>query len=265
MDAIYDQIGTRYRTTRSADPRIAARIRHALGDARTVLDVGAGTGSYEPTDRLVVPLEPSAVMRAQRLPGGVPAVAATAEAIPFDDDTFDAVMAVLTIHHWSDVEAGLREAARVARQRVVILTLDIERFGEGWLPSRYVPEVVARDRERFPTFEEIARWLGSSCVVDPVPVPADCADGFFEAFWARPEMYLDPDVRASQSGWHSVGPQVEARAVAQLRSDLEDGTWDRLFGDLRTRTEHDNGYRLVVADVSGAEYRAVHADAYRVG
>jgi SAM-dependent methyltransferase len=242
----YDTIGTGYTLGRRTEPRIASRLEAALGEARTVLNVGAGTGSYEPTDRWVLAVEPSRVMRSQRRRGAAPALAGAAEHLPFDDDAFDAGMAVLTVHHWQDPRAGLAELRRVVRGPVVLLTIDPATFGSGWLVEEYVPEVGRVDVEAFPTLDELASWLGGSCRVEEVPVPADCVDGFFEAFWARPEAYLQAEVRQAQSAWHRVGPEVEARAVERLRADLESGAWDERHGHLRTRSEIDAGYRLVV-------------------
>jgi Methyltransferase domain len=226
---LYDRIGAGYTATRRTEPRIAARIWAALGDARSVLNVGAGAGSYEPPDRYVVAVEPSAVMAAQR---ATPAVRADAEALPFHDGSFDAAMAILSDHHWRDPAAGRREMARVAR-RVVIFQWDGET--DFWLTRDYLPEFWSlRGAGRAPAQGEV------------VPIPWDCADGFFHAFWRRPEAYLDERVRRGSSVWARVGPEVEARAVAALRADLESGAWQERNADLLSLEEADLGYRLLV-------------------
>ena len=243
---LYDTIGTTYTVTRRTEPRIAARIWAALGDARTVLNVGAGTGSYEPTDRQVLAVEPSATMRAQRRPDAPPCLIGTADRLPFDDDTFDAAMSVASVHHWPDPIAGLREMRRVAR-RVVVFTHDSS--GEGWLDrfwlSRdYLPEVADLLVGR-PSLDEQTEAIGGR--VEPVPVPWDCADGFYEAFWRRPEAYLQEPVRRGVSVWSRLGPDVEARAVGRLRDDLDSGRWAALNRDLTDLDEAELGLRLLIA------------------
>lgn len=242
----YDRLGHGYASRRIADARIADRVHVALGDARTVVNVGAGAGSYEPTDRYVLAIEPSATMRSQRPPEQAPAIAAAAEALPLDDDSVDAAMAVLTIHHWNDPFAGLRELRRVARDRVVVLTLDIDVLARYWLLTDYLPEALADDRERFPTVRAIADALGGART-EQVPVPADCTDGFFEAYYARPEAYLDPSVRAAQSAWPRLAPGVEERAIAALAADLDSGAWDARHGHLRAVSSYDAALRLITA------------------
>lgn len=243
----YDTFGVGYAHHRRPDPRIAAAIHAALGDAGTVVNVGAGTGSYEPLDRHIIAIEPSATMRAQRPPALVPAIDARAESLPLDDDSVDAGMAILTVHHWSDPEAGLRELRRVVRGPVVVLSFDLELLAEFWLISDYLPEALADDRERFPTFDQIAAALGGGRI-EPVTVPADCTDGFFEAYYSRPEKYLDPAVRAAQSVWPRLPPGVQERCVATLAADLESGSWDAKHGWLRDRPAYDGGLRLIVSD-----------------
>ncbi len=212
----YDVIGSAYPATRRTEPRIAARIWAALGDARTVLNVGAGTGSYEPPDRDVTAVEPSAVMRAQRPAAAAPCVAAAAEHLPFADRSFDAAMAVSTVHHWPDPVAGLRELRRVAR-RVVVFTYDADEPGwldRFWLTRDYLPEFAGLLTGR-PALADLAHAAGGR--TEPVPIPWDCADGFFEAHWRRPEAYLHPHVRRAVSVWTRVGPAAEQRAVQALR------------------------------------------------
>ena len=240
---LYDAIGTTYTSTRTTDPRIAAQIWAALGDARTVVNVGAGTGSYEPPDRRVLAVEPSAVMRAQRAPSAAPCIAGTAEQLPFADHAFDAAMAVATIHHWADPAAGLRELRRVAR-RVVVFTYDLEALARFWLNRDYVPEVVSLLEGR-PSVHQHAQVLGAR--VEPVLIPWDCVDGFYEAYWRRPEAYLDTAVRRGMSIWSSVGQAVEDRVVRDLAADLSSGRCAERNSDLLARDEADLGLRLLVA------------------
>jgi SAM-dependent methyltransferase len=244
MAARYDAIGRTYTATRGTDPRIAARIWDALGDARTVVNVGAGTGSYEPLDRDVTAVEPSAVMIAQRPPGAAPAVQASAEALPFDDASFDAAMAVLTLHHWSDLRAGCAELRRVARDRVVVFSWDPAYVGRMWLGPEYFPRYSREDAEGFPSLAEQAAALGAEAEV--VPIPWDCRDGFFSAFWRRPAAYLDPAVRAGISTMAKRSEDELAEGLARLRADLESGAWARRHADLLERDELDLGYRLLV-------------------
>jgi SAM-dependent methyltransferase len=241
---LYDSIGTTYTVTRCTEPRIAAQVWAALGDARTVLNVGAGTGSYEPADREVIAVEPSAVMRAQRPPGAAPCVAAVAESLPFADRSFDAAMAFATVHHWQDPVAGLREMQRVAR-RVVVFTCDTsERSWRSrfWLTRDYLPEVAASPSG---LATELAGAIGAR--MEPVLVPWDCVDGFFEAYWRRPDAYLDERVRRGMSVWASVGPDVERRAVRTLRDDLASGRWAERNRDLLDTEAAELGLRLLVS------------------
>lgn len=248
-DVDYERHGRRYATVRRTDPRIEARVHAALGDARTVLNVGAGTGSYEPADRYVLAVEPSATMRAQRPAGAAPALDATAEHLPFDDDAFDAAMAMVTIHQWSDVERGLRELRRVARGPVVVLTVDAPALRRYWL-AEYFPEVVALDEGRFPTIEQVTGVLtagGGQVRVDAVPIPLDCVDGFGEAFYGRPEAFLRPEVRAATSGFGLTDPAAVRSGLDRLADDLASGAWDRAHGHLRAQAEYVGAMRLVVA------------------
>ncbi|MFE7182141.1 MerR family transcriptional regulator [Streptomyces erythrochromogenes] len=243
---LYDAIGGAYPATRRTDPRIAAQIREALGDARTVLNVGAGTGSYEPADREVTAVEPSEVMRRQRPAGAAPCVAAAAEDLPFEDRSFDVAMAVSTVHHWADPMAGLREMRRVAR-RVVVLTFDTDEPGwqdRFWLTRDYLPEFAAV-LAGFPSLAGMAGAIGARA--EPVPVPWDCADGLFEAYWRRPGAYLEDRVRRAMSVWTRVGPQAEQRAVRSLADDLASGRWAERNGHLAGLDAADLGLRLLVA------------------
>lgn len=244
MTTTYDAIGTTYSYHRRSDPRIGAAIVTGLGDAVTVLNVGAGSGSYEPADRSVVAVEPSSVMIAQREPGAAPCVRACAEWLPVATNAVDAVLAVLTLHHWSDWSQGLRECARVARRRVVILTWDPASDGF-WLTRDYFPEIVDVDRRIFPSIGDISRTLGD-LQTTRVSIPNDCTDGFFGAYWQRPEAYLDAAVRSGMSTFSRVG-DPEAR-LTRLRQDLGSGEWARRNGDNLGKTELDIGYRLLVAE-----------------
>jgi hypothetical protein len=249
-DVDYERHGQGYAVLRRTDPRIEARVHAALGGSRTVLNVGAGAGSYEPTDRYVLAVEPSAAMRAQRPATAAPAVDAAAERLPFDDDSFDAAMATVTIHQWGDVERGLREMRRVSRGPVVVLTIDAPALQHYWLAD-YFPEVITVDQTRFPTIEQVTGALahGSTDVrVEVVPVPADCIDGFGEAFYARPEAFLRPEVRAVTSGFGLTDPATVQRGLERLEEDLASGAWDRAHGHVRELAEYDGALRLITAN-----------------
>ena len=242
---LYDTIGTSYTVTRRTEPRIAARIWDALGDARTVVNVGAGTGSYEPPDRYVLAVEPSVLMRSQRPPAAAPCLAGSAENLPFDDNSFDAAMAVCTLHHWQDPVAGLREMRRVAR-RVVVFLFDTSEPSQFWLNRDYLPEFAALRACRLLASEtDLAGAINAR--LEPVPIPWDCADGFFEAYWRRPEAYLDENVRRGVSVWDAVGPDVEQRAVRSLRQDLASGRWAERNLDLVDLDAAELGARLLIA------------------
>jgi SAM-dependent methyltransferase len=243
----YDASRATYTVTRRPDPRIAAMIERALGDARTVVNVGAGAGSYESPEREVIAVEPSATMRAQRPPDAAEAIDAAAESLPLDDGSVDAGLAVLTVHHWRDPLAGLRELRRVARGPVVVLTFDPDQVEALWLVRDYLPELGEVDRARFPSIAATLEALGGRSSVERVPIPHDCRDGFLGAFWRRPERYLEPAVRPGISTFSEVDPEVLERALARLRNDVDSGAWRRRYGGLLSREELDVGYRLVVA------------------
>ena len=245
-DFDYDRHGAGYGQHRRADPRIAALVHQALGEARTIVNVGAGAGSYEPADRYVLAIEPSAVMRAQRPPGAAPAVHGYAEALPLDDRSVDAAMAMITTHQWSDAAKGLSELRRVARGPVVVLTFDGDALDRFWLAD-YAPELIAAERRRYVAIDRITALLGGEVQVVAVPIPIDCTDGFTEAFYARPERMLDPRVRKSQSAWGFVGPDVEPRFEAELGAELASAEWDRKYGDWRTRPSFEGSLRLIVS------------------
>jgi SAM-dependent methyltransferase len=241
----YDELGLTYNRHRREDPRLASRIHAGLGEARTVLNVGAGTGAYEPRDRWLLAIEPSATMRARRPIGAAPVIDARAEALPFDDGAVDAAMACATIHHWSPAAAGLAEMRRVARGPVVIFTLELACVPQ-W-QCEYLAEGIASQQSLFPTIAEICDVLGGDVRVESVPTPGDCVDGFFEAFWRRPEALLDPAVRASQSMWSAVAPEVEQRMVDRLADGLASGRWDADHGHLRQQAQYDGSVRVIVS------------------
>ncbi len=243
--ALYDVIGTGYARVRRPDPRIARQIHQALGAAATVLNVGAGAGSYEPTDRHVIAVEPSTAMVRQRPPGSALALRATAEELPFADGRFEAAMALLTVHHWSDPTIGLAELRRVTRGPIVVLTFDHAWHADQWLVAEYLPSMVTLDAQ-MPGPSVIAEALGGA-LIEVLSVPHDCTDGFCHAWWRRPDAYLDPMVRASISGIARLPGPVVDEAMARLASDLANGRWHQTHQNLLEREEIDAGYRLVIA------------------
>lgn len=247
MAAHYDTIGINYEHLRRPDNRIAGQIYRALGTASSVLNVGAGTGSYEPKDRKVTAVEPSIEMIRKRKASAAPVVQASAENLPFDDQSFDAAMAILTIHHWPDKAAGLREIRRVTRGPIVLLTFEPSQ--RPWL-AEYLPELAALDERQMPKMSQHAHWLGR-VMIKPVLVPHDCTDGFLYAYWRRPEAYLDDRIRSGSSSFWTI--QDSETGLERLSHDLETGEWDRKHGLLRDQLEYDAGYRLVIGNkVSGS-------------
>ena len=244
LAALYDDIGRTYTARRQSDPRIAAAIECALEGCRSILNVGAGSGSYEPRSREVIALEPSRTMISQRTVDAFPAVQGRAEALPFADDSFDAVLGILTVHHWKDRDKGFAECSRVARSRAVFLTNDFAVCAKFWLFD-YFPELLNADRHLFPDLS-IYRDAFGAVETFAVPVPEDCIDGFLGAFWKRPHAYLDPLVRAGISTFAKIG-DVQVR-LARLQSDIDSGVWQQRYADLLTRTSLDLGYRLVICD-----------------
>lgn len=240
MDALYDTIGLNYANLRRPDPRIAGRIEVALGDAREILNVGAGAGSYEPPGRRITAVEPSAEMIAQRPDSDATVIRASAESMPFEDNAFDAAMAVLTIHHWSDQARGMAEMRRVTRGKIVFLTHD-PAFRGFWLAD-YFPALVTLDEGQMPPMDAFEGWLGA-VRVSPVPIPHDCTDGFLAGYWRRPAAYLDERVRAAMSSFWALGDV--SHGLRRLEADLHSGEWARRYGDLLERAELDCGYRLV--------------------
>jgi SAM-dependent methyltransferase len=242
LSAKYDTIGVNYAALRQPDPRIAETIAGALGSARTVLNVGAGTGSYEPTDRSVIAVEPSIGMIRKRSPAAAKAVQARADKLPFDDGHFDAAMVLLTLHHWPDKAAGLREVRRVTRGRIVILTFDPSH--RPWLTD-YLPELATLDEAQMPAMSDYERWLGAIRIT-PVPVPHDCSDGFLYAYWRRPAAYLDAHIRSGISSFWAI--QDIKQGLEKLQRDLHTGEWEHRYAELLNLDSYDAGYRLVVAD-----------------
>lgn len=252
-DADYARIGQDYRKYRRPEPSFARAIAAALGDARTVLNVGAGAGSYEPTDRDVTAVEPSESMRTQRPESLTTAIDATAEDLPFADDTFDAAMTTFSVHQWGDLERGLAELRRVTRGPIVILTCDPDRVEDYWL-AEYAPEVMATEARRYPSLTRIADALGQDTVTStPLPIPFTCVDGFSEAYYARPERLLDPGARQANSAWSFVDEMTARRSVAALRTALESGDWDRAHGSLRVQPTYEGALVLVTAVPASAD------------
>jgi len=245
----YDVIGHGYAAYRRPDPRIAAVIHAALGEARTVLNVGAGTGSYEPTDRPVIAVEPSTAMAEQRPAHLLPAVRAVAESLPFPDRCVDASMAVMTIQHWTDWRRGLTELRRVTRHRIVLLTIDAAAEADMWLFADYAPQFLANDTAEFPSPDAIEAFVDVPVEVSVVPVPADCTDGMGLSFWSRPETVLEPGARRATSGFARMDDSEEQAIVDRLAADLRDGSWDERHGHLRSLSELDVGLRLLVAEL----------------
>jgi SAM-dependent methyltransferase len=254
--ARYDTIGHGYSRTRREDPRFRAQIHAALGTARTVVNVGAGAGAYEPTDRHVIAIEPSDVMAAQRSPDLVPAIRASAGSLPLRDRSVDAAMAILSVHHWDEErEAGIRELRRVARGPVVILTYDASISAAMWLMADYLPEVAALDFRIFPSPEQLTEWLGGDVRTDKVPIPRDTPDWQLGSFWAHPERVLDANARAATSGFARMPASVVDRVVSEVSRDLASGQWDDRHGHLRRLDSLDVGLRLVIATSGSKEQR----------
>ena len=247
-DATYDRIGVGYREHRRGDPLIAARIEQALGEARSVVNVGAGAGSYEPPDREVTAVEPSAEMISQRPAGAAPVVQASAESLPFGDGSFDAAMGVLTAHHWTDLSAGLSEMQRVARQRIVMVAFDPEALESLWITADYFPAMLELKRPSGAGSRELAAMLPAT-TTSPLPVPRNCADHFFAALWGRPEMLFDDEVTRPMWVWQGISEQARQAGRQRLAADLESGAWERRYGRLRRQIELDVGLRLVVSEL----------------
>ena len=244
----YDRIGRGYARHRRGDPRIAARIEDALGDARSVLNVGAGSGSYEPPAREVTAVEPSAEMIAQRPESAAPVIQASAESLPFEADSFDAALAVLTAHHWHDLGAGLEEMQRVARSRIVIVTFEPEALRDLWIATDYFPRILELQRPSGAGSRNLVEMLPAARS-SPLPVPHDCEDLFFAALWARPELFFDEDVVRPMWVWQSISEEERRSGRERLEADLESGAWEQRHGHLRETEELDVGLRLVVCEL----------------
>lgn len=243
----YDKLGQKYSGYRQTEPKIAAYVNKALGNAQTVLNVGAGAGSYEPSDRYVIAVEPSIVMRQQRLANKKnPAIDAKGDSLPFDDNSFDATMAMITIHHWPDIDKGLKELRRVTKEQVIIMTFDPDALDNFW-NANYFPELIAVEKARFPSIEFIKNSLGGNCEVIEIPIPLDCVDGFQEAFYGRPEAFLEKEVRLSQSAWGFLSEEVQNRLVKNLENDLKSGEWDKKYGHYRKEPFFTCALRLLIS------------------
>ena len=245
----YDTIGRGYQSIRQPDARLAGKIVAALGDSRTVVNVGAGAGSYEPADRWVLAVEPSSVMIAQRPPAAAPVLQTSVEDMPLADGAVDAAMAILTLHHWRDVEAGLRQLTRVARQRIVIVTMDVPTLAKLWIIEDYLPEFVGQHTSRFPPIDWLCERLPNS-TSEVLAVPCDCTDRFLSALWARPHALLDPAIRAGTSPWHDLPAATVAKALARLRDDLHKGAWHERYGHLLEQAELDVGLRIITSKLA---------------
>jgi len=243
----YDKLGQKYSGHRQTEPMISEYVNKVLGNAKTILNVGAGAGSYEPTDRYVVAVEPSVVMRQQRLANNkIPAINAKGDNLPFDDKSFDATMAMVTIHHWPDMDKGLKELRRVTKGQVIIMTFDPDALDNFWNVN-YFPELIAVEKARYPTIEFIKKSLGGNCEVVEVPIPLNCVDGFQEAFYGRPEAFLEKEVRLSQSAWGFLSEEVENRLIKTLEDDLRSGEWDKKYGHYRTQPFFTCALRLIIS------------------
>jgi SAM-dependent methyltransferase len=243
----YDSQGHKYGGHRRTDARIETYIYKVLGPVKTILNVGAGAGSYEPDDKYVLAVEPSAVMRALRGTNNkVPAISGTAAHLPFDDQALDASMALVTVHHWPDIKHGLREMRRVTKGPVVIMTFDPAALNEFW-NARYFPELIEVERLRYPPVDLIIQGLGGQCEVLAIPVPHDCVDGFQEAFYARPEAFLEKEMRKAQSAWGFLPEGVEERLVKNLADELANGQWDAKYGHYRTQPNFTGALRLIIS------------------
>lgn len=256
-DFDYDAHGRGYAQQRRTDPRIAALVHEALGTARTVLNIGAGAGSYEPMDRHVLAVEPSAAMRAQRPAHLAPAIHGVAEALPLDDQSVDAAMAMVTVHQWPDPEKGLCELQRVTRGPIVVLTFDGDALDRFWL-AEYAPELIAAERRRYPAIATIQKLLGGKTSVRTVPIPIDCVDGFTEAFYARPERLLEPAIRRAQSAWGFVTEAAQQRFVETLASDLKSGAWEKKHGHWRKEPFFEGSLRLIVSQSTPERYKCLN-------
>ena len=251
FQARYDSIGQNYSTTRREDQFILNRINFALGEAKTVVNVGAGAGSYEPSNRIVLAVEPSKAMALQRRTDSLPSIRATADNLPLHDKSVDAAMTVLSLHHWEPHQkTGIQEMCRVAREKVVIVTIDPRVSGNMWLMADYLPEVAALDHQVFPLPEVICEWLDCATQVETLPIHRDTLDWNLLSFWAHPERVLDPSARAATSGFARQSEDIVQRVVSGVQSDLARGVWDERYGTLRSLQELDVGLRLITGTLT---------------
>lgn len=243
----YDTLGKKYSSHRQTDLRIAKYITESLSGAKTILNIGAGAGSYEPEDKYVIAIEPSTVMREQRLKiGKNPAINGKADNLPFDDNSFDASMAIVTVHHWPDFKKGLQELRRITKKQVVIMSFDPDALDKFW-NAEYFPELIEVEKARYPKISAIDKALGGNCEIIKIPISLDCVDGFQEAFYGRPEAFLDEEVRQSQSAWGFLDENLKKVLVKRLKDDLQSGEWDRKYGHYRTQPFFSCALRLIVS------------------
>lgn len=245
----YDTHGQKYSGQRKTDPRIAAYVHNALADSETVINIGAGSGSYEPEDKYVIAVEPSITMRTQRIANGkIPAINAKADSLPFDDRSFDAAMAMVTVHHWPDIEKGISEIRRVTKKRFVIMTFDPDALDDFWNVN-YFPQLIEIERARYPSITRLQKALSAKTEVIKIPIPLDCVDGFQETYYGRPEAFLEKEVRMAQSAWGILPADLEKKYLQNLSNDLQSGAWDKKFGHFRTQPNFTGALRLIVANL----------------
>ena len=245
----YDTHGQKYSGQRKTDPRIAAYVHNALADSETVINIGAGSGSYEPEDKYVIAVEPSIIMRTQRIANGkIPAINAKADSLPFDDRSFDAAMAMVTVHHWPDIEKGIAEIRRVTKKRFVIMTFDPDALDDFWNVN-YFPQLIEIERARYPSITRLQKALSAKTEVIKIPIPLDCVDGFQETYYGRPEAFLEKEVRMAQSAWGFLPADLEEKYLQNLSNDLQSGAWDKKFGHFRTQPNFTGALRLIVANL----------------
>ena len=242
---IYNKIGVGYAQTRQEDPKLYNRILQNLGDAKSVVNIGAGAGSYEPKNLEVLAVEPSEVMIQQRKPGSAPVIQATADKLPLKDKSYDAAMTVISIHHWHNQQQGIKEMCRIARKRVVIVTIDPRVSNKMWLPADYLHEIAELDSKTLPLPETICEWLDCKTKIETYPIPKDTPDWTLMSFWAHPERVLDPAARAGTSGFARQPKEIVERVVTDVERDLKSGLWDKKYGHLRKLNEFDAGLRII--------------------
>lgn len=248
METVYNKIGMDYAQKRQSDPRLAALIHAQIPGLNSVLNVGAGAGSYEPENKNLIALEPSWRMIGQRPEGAAPCVCAVAEHLPFPDNSFEAGLALLTVHHWANMERGLDELQRVISKRLVIHTWDPAATEHYWLINDYIPELLELDAARFMKIEDLIAKFNTARLIT-VPIPDDCTDGFLGAYWARPQAYFDPVVKSGISSFQQISQSALDRGLSRLKTDLDNGLWLRRYAELAHKKKIDLGYRLIVVDL----------------